>query len=107
LLQDPGVSEKLAAMGATAVGNTPEQFGAAMRADSEKWAKLIREANIRASENGKRSSWRDYEIDVLIQGFPRQDGLPRGAWLEHDRARARPRTRGAGRRGQLQYAQGH
>jgi tripartite-type tricarboxylate transporter receptor subunit TctC len=48
VLQDPGVSEKLAAMGATAVGNTPEQFGAAMRADSEKWAKLIREANIRA-----------------------------------------------------------
>src|SRR5258705_112591 len=48
VLQDPGVSEKLAAMGATAVGNTPEQFGAAMRADSEKWARLIREANIRA-----------------------------------------------------------
>jgi len=48
VLQDPGVSEKLTAMGATAVGNTPEQFGAAMRADSEKWAKLIREANIRA-----------------------------------------------------------
>jgi tripartite-type tricarboxylate transporter receptor subunit TctC len=48
VLQDPGVSEKLSAMGATAVGNTPEQFGAAMRADSEKWAKLIREANIRA-----------------------------------------------------------
>jgi len=48
VLQDPGVSEKLSAMGATAVGNTPEQFGAVMRADSEKWAKLIREANIRA-----------------------------------------------------------
>src|SRR5467141_681218 len=48
VLQDAGVSEKLAAMGATAVGNTPEQFGAMMRADSEKWAKLIREADIRA-----------------------------------------------------------
>jgi len=48
VLQDAGVSEKLAAMGATAVGNTPEQFGAMMRADSEKWAKLIREAGIRA-----------------------------------------------------------
>jgi len=48
VLQDAGVSEKLAAMGATAVGNTPEQFGAMMRADSEKWGRLIREANIRA-----------------------------------------------------------
>ncbi|HEY6720621.1 MAG TPA: tripartite tricarboxylate transporter substrate binding protein [Burkholderiales bacterium] len=48
VLQDPGVSERFSAMGATAVGNTPEQFGAVMRADSEKWAKLIREADIRA-----------------------------------------------------------
>jgi len=48
VLQDAGVSERLAAMGATAVGNTPEQFGALLRADSEKWGSLIREANIRA-----------------------------------------------------------
>ena len=48
VLQDPGVAEKLSAMGATAIGNTPGQFGAAMRADSEKWGRLIREANIRA-----------------------------------------------------------
>jgi tripartite-type tricarboxylate transporter receptor subunit TctC len=48
VLQDTAISERLSAMGATAVGNTPEQFGAMMRADSEKWSKLIREANIRA-----------------------------------------------------------
>jgi tripartite-type tricarboxylate transporter receptor subunit TctC len=48
VLQDPGVSEKLASMGATAVGNTPEQFGAIMRGDSDKWSRLIRDANIRA-----------------------------------------------------------
>src|SRR6266705_2832099 len=48
VLQDAGVSERLAAMGATAVGSTPEQFGAMMRADSETWAKLIQEAGIRA-----------------------------------------------------------
>jgi len=48
VLQDAGVSEKLSTMGATAVGSTPEQFGRAMRADSEKWGRLIREANIRA-----------------------------------------------------------
>ena len=48
VLQDAGVSAKLSAMGATAVVNTPEQFGAVLRADSEKWGTLIREAHIRA-----------------------------------------------------------
>jgi tripartite-type tricarboxylate transporter receptor subunit TctC len=48
LLRDPAVAEKLSGMGATAIGNAPAEFGAAMRADSEKWGKLIREANIKA-----------------------------------------------------------
>jgi tripartite-type tricarboxylate transporter receptor subunit TctC len=48
VLQDPTIVEKLDAMGATAVGNTPEQFGAVMRADSAKWGRLIHDANIHA-----------------------------------------------------------
>jgi tripartite-type tricarboxylate transporter receptor subunit TctC len=48
LLRDPAVAEKLSGMGATAIGNAPAEFGAAMRADSEKWGRLIREANIKA-----------------------------------------------------------
>jgi len=48
LLHDPAVAERLSGMGATAIGNAPAEFGAAMRADSEKWGKLIREANIKA-----------------------------------------------------------
>jgi tripartite-type tricarboxylate transporter receptor subunit TctC len=47
-LRDPGVAEKLSGMGATAIGNAPAEFGAIMRADSEKWGKLIREAQIKA-----------------------------------------------------------
>jgi len=47
-LQDPGLREKIAALSAAVVGDTPEQFGATMRADSEKWARVIREANIKA-----------------------------------------------------------
>jgi len=35
-------------MGATAIGNAPPEFGEIMRADSEKWGKLIREAQIKA-----------------------------------------------------------
>jgi tripartite-type tricarboxylate transporter receptor subunit TctC len=47
-LRDPAVAEKLSGMGATAIGNAPAEFGAIMRADSEKWGKLIQEANIKA-----------------------------------------------------------
>lgn len=35
-------------MGANVVGSTPEQFGAFRRAETEKWGRVIREANIRA-----------------------------------------------------------
>jgi tripartite-type tricarboxylate transporter receptor subunit TctC len=48
VVKDPAVAEKLSGMGATAVGSEPEEFGAAMRADSEKWGRLIREAQIKA-----------------------------------------------------------
>lgn len=44
----PEVRDKLTAMGSTVVGSSPEQFGAYMRAESEKWAKLIAEARIQA-----------------------------------------------------------
>ena len=47
-LQDPGLREKITALSAAVVGDSPEQFGATMRADSEKWARVIREANIKA-----------------------------------------------------------
>jgi tripartite-type tricarboxylate transporter receptor subunit TctC len=48
VLKDPAIADKLSGMGATAIGSRPEEFGAAMRADSEKWGKLIREAHIKA-----------------------------------------------------------
>jgi tripartite-type tricarboxylate transporter receptor subunit TctC len=48
VLRDPAIAEKLSGMGATAIGNEPGEFGAIMRADSEKWGKLIREAHIKA-----------------------------------------------------------
>jgi tripartite-type tricarboxylate transporter receptor subunit TctC len=47
-LQDPGLRDKISALSAAVVGDTPEQFGATLRADSEKWARVIREANIKA-----------------------------------------------------------
>jgi len=47
-LQDQGLRDKITALSAAVVGDTPEQFGATLRADSEKWARVIREANIKA-----------------------------------------------------------
>jgi tripartite-type tricarboxylate transporter receptor subunit TctC len=48
VLAMPEIREKFSAMGATVVGNPPEKFGAFMRAESDKWAKLIAEAGIQA-----------------------------------------------------------
>lgn len=47
LLQNE-IRDKIAAMGADVVGNTPEQFGKFWRAESDKWARIVKEANIRA-----------------------------------------------------------
>ena len=46
MLNRPEVREKIAAQGAEVVGGTPEQFAAFIRADSAKWAQLIRKQNI-------------------------------------------------------------
>jgi hypothetical protein len=42
------VREKITAMAATVVGNSSEEFGERVRGDSAKWARLIKEANIKA-----------------------------------------------------------
>jgi tripartite-type tricarboxylate transporter receptor subunit TctC len=47
-LQAPDVREKLAGQGAVAVGNTPEEFQAFIRAESARWAKVVKSAGIRA-----------------------------------------------------------
>jgi len=42
------VRDKLAGLGAEPVGNTPAEFAAMQRAESARWQKLAREANIHA-----------------------------------------------------------
>ena len=46
-LKQPEIAEKLLSLGMTPVGGTPEQFGAFIRADIDKWTKLIRARNIK------------------------------------------------------------
>ncbi|ANN76397.1 Bug family tripartite tricarboxylate transporter substrate binding protein [Bordetella flabilis] len=48
VLSQPAVQEQLARMGAVPAGDTPEQFGKLIRDESAKWARIIREQDIRA-----------------------------------------------------------
>jgi len=49
LIALPDVKEKMAALGFTAVGTTPEQAAALFRTESAKWEKVIRETGIKAN----------------------------------------------------------
>ncbi len=48
ILHQPDVKEKLAADGADAVGNTPEQFGAHIRSEIAKYGKLVQQIGLKA-----------------------------------------------------------
>ena len=48
LLKLPDVKERLDASGFEPIGTTPDQFGAYMRSEVEKWAKVVKVAGIRA-----------------------------------------------------------
>jgi tripartite-type tricarboxylate transporter receptor subunit TctC len=48
ILHSPDVKERLAAQGAEAVSNTPEQFAAYIRSETVKWAKVVRDSGARA-----------------------------------------------------------
>lgn len=48
ILHDPEVGKRLAADGAEAVGNTPEEFGAHIRSEVAKYAKIIRQIGLKA-----------------------------------------------------------
>jgi tripartite-type tricarboxylate transporter receptor subunit TctC len=48
VLAEPAIREKLLAQGADAVGGTPEALGKVVTAELPKWAKLAKDANIKA-----------------------------------------------------------
>jgi tripartite-type tricarboxylate transporter receptor subunit TctC len=50
VMQDADVKEKFASLGVDAISGTPEQFGAYIKSETAKYAKLVKEAGIRAEE---------------------------------------------------------
>src|SRR5215475_14207957 len=48
ILRTPQVRRELAALGAEAVGDTPDEFGAFLKADMARWGKIIQEKGIRS-----------------------------------------------------------
>ena len=47
ILQMPDVQKRFAELGAESIGNTPEQMAAQIKAETEKFAKLVKEANVK------------------------------------------------------------
>jgi tripartite-type tricarboxylate transporter receptor subunit TctC len=47
-LAEPAVKAKMATLAADSVGSTPEELGALLKSETEKWGKLIKEAGIKA-----------------------------------------------------------
>ena len=47
LLRQPDVKERIAFVGAETVGNTPEEFAAYIRAEAEKYARIVKAASIK------------------------------------------------------------
>ena len=46
-MQSPDMVKRLTAEGSAAVGSTPQQFAAHLRAEHELWARVIKQAGIR------------------------------------------------------------
>jgi tripartite-type tricarboxylate transporter receptor subunit TctC len=46
-MAEPGVAQKMTALGFERIASTPEEFGSRIRSDIPKWAKVIQTANIR------------------------------------------------------------
>jgi tripartite-type tricarboxylate transporter receptor subunit TctC len=47
-LNEPDLREKLSALGAEPVGNTPAEFAATIRSETAKWSKIVKDAKITA-----------------------------------------------------------
>jgi len=47
VLRQPDVEEKISFVGTETVGNSPEEFTAFIRSEIDKWAKVVKAANMK------------------------------------------------------------
>jgi tripartite-type tricarboxylate transporter receptor subunit TctC len=47
IVAQPDVKERLTTLGFKAVANTPDEFGARIRLEMDKWGKVVRDAKLR------------------------------------------------------------
>ena len=50
IAESPLLKEHLDAIGFVPVGNTPDEFAAVIKVESERWANVIRAANLKAEQ---------------------------------------------------------
>ena len=48
ILRDPAHQERFSSMGLDIIASTPQEFGEAMASEIKRWAKVVRDANIKA-----------------------------------------------------------
>jgi tripartite-type tricarboxylate transporter receptor subunit TctC len=48
ILRDPANQERFATLGLDIIASTPEEFDAAIKSEIQRWAKVVKEANIKA-----------------------------------------------------------
>ena len=48
ILHEPAMKERIEGMGATPVGNTSAEFATFIKGETDKWAEVIKAANVRA-----------------------------------------------------------
>jgi tripartite-type tricarboxylate transporter receptor subunit TctC len=48
VLKEPAIQTRLAAVGLEPIGDTPDEFAAYLRAEADKWGRVVRQAGIRA-----------------------------------------------------------
>ena len=78
-LADPAMKAKLAEQGIVAVGNTPEEFRAFVADEIARWAKVIKDANIKmARSDTARSSPRKRGPSTLKNWIPAFAGMSGG-----------------------------
>ena len=66
----PDIKERLATLGFDSIASTPEEFGARIRADSEKWGKVIRRPTSRRRSSATLRALIGLRLQPIMAQWP-------------------------------------